>query len=402
MATSSSRRARDRPADEADRQTEQEPVEHGTIPVQQHHALDLAGGGAERHPHADLARAIGDDVRLDAVETRHREKERDRAEADRREAEPAHDLERSGEHRASRPDPVDRDVRIRAPDRLAHRAHGGRHRSGCARDDRDERLIVLLERRVGERPRIREEAAHVRVGRDADDGGRRARGRLAGERDLPSDGVGGSKICRAVNSLTMRTRGAPGPSRSSKPRPRRISTPSVRKIDGVAATAVTMRGGVSAAPACSAGAIETQRARHAEGQSARERRRFDRRMAAQFAEQTIERPPRARLAPLRPVEIEDRDPDPIQIDAGVVPRFRDRALHEHRRDDEEPGRDRDLPPQQGALAPAARRPGVDPAASAPRTSIVRVSWIAGSRPKTTSATRSDDTATPNAVTFSTG
>ena len=70
--------------------------------------------------------------------------------------------------------------------------HGGRHRSGCARDDRDERLIGLRERRVGERPRIREEAAHVRVGRDADDGGRR-RGRLAGERDLPSDGVGGSK-----------------------------------------------------------------------------------------------------------------------------------------------------------------------------------------------------------------
>src|SRR5215212_4369588 len=78
-------------------------------------------------------------------------------------------------------------------------------------------------------------------------------------------------------------------------------------------------------------------------------------MAAQFVEQTIERPPRARLAPLRPVEIEDRDPDPIQIDAGVVPRFRDRVLHEHRRDDEEPGRDRDLPPQQGALAPTARR-----------------------------------------------
>ena len=83
-------------------------------------------------------------------------------------------------------------------------------------------------------------------------------------------------------------------------------------------------------------------------------------MAAQFAEQTIERPPRARLAPLGPVEIEDRDPDPIQIDAGVVPRFRDRVLHEHRRDDEEPGGDRDLPPQQGALAPAARRPGGRP------------------------------------------
>ena len=79
-------------------------------------------------------------------------------------------------------------------------------------------------------------------------------------------------------------------------------------------------------------------------------------MAAQFAEQTIERPPRARLAPLRPVEIEDRDPirsrsTPESCRASAI------GIHEHRRDDEEPGRDRDLPPQQGALAPAARRPG---------------------------------------------
>ena len=33
------------------------------------------------------------------------------------------------------------------------------------------------------------------------------------------------KICRAVNSLSTTTRAAPGPSRSSKPRPRRTSTP---------------------------------------------------------------------------------------------------------------------------------------------------------------------------------
>ena len=94
------------------------------IPVQQHHALDLAGGGAQRHPHADLARAIGGDVRLDAVEARHREKERDRAEADRREAEPAHDLERSGEHRARscrsrRPDPRAGSPRASRPRRSA-------------------------------------------------------------------------------------------------------------------------------------------------------------------------------------------------------------------------------------------------------------------------------------------
>ena len=181
------------------------------------------------------------------------------------------------------------------------------------------------------------------------------RGRLAGERDLLPTASAVPNICRAVNSLTMRTRGAPGPSRSSKPRPRRISL-RASGIDGVAATAVTMRGGVSAAPACSAGAIEKPSALDTPKGSppvTTNIRSTDRRACA---EQTIQRPPRARLAPLRPVEIEDRDPDPIEIDAGVVPRFRDRVFHEHRRDDEEPGRDRDLPPagRAGAGGAAAR------------------------------------------------
>src|SRR6476660_4148294 len=78
-------RARDRPADEANRQPEDEPVEDRTIAVHEHHALDLSGGGPQRHPHADLPRAVCNDMRLDAVEARHGAKQRDSAEADRSE-----------------------------------------------------------------------------------------------------------------------------------------------------------------------------------------------------------------------------------------------------------------------------------------------------------------------------
>ena len=106
-------------------------------------------------------------MRLDAVEARHRETQRDRAEADRRHAEPAQDLKRSGEHRSSRPDGIDRYVRIGTPDGLAHRPDRIRHRSGCPRDDRDERLVVLRQRHVGQWPRIREDTAHVRIGGNA-------------------------------------------------------------------------------------------------------------------------------------------------------------------------------------------------------------------------------------------
>ena len=211
-------------------------------------------------------------------------------------------------------------------------------------------------------------------------------------------------ICRAVNSLTMRTRGAPGPSRSSKPRPRRISTPSVRKIDGVAATAVTMRGGVSAAPACSAGAIERRSALDTPKGSPpasdadsiegwpRTRRADDRASAA--------RAPSLHSGPSR---LRTATPDPIQIDAGVVPRFRDRVLHEHRRDDEEPCRDRDLPPQQGVLAPggAAARGSIRRRARRARRSCASAGSPARGRRRP--APRGViDTATPNAVTFSTG
>ena len=211
------------------------------------------------------------------------------------------------------------------------------------------------------------------------------------------------KICRAVNSLTMRTRGAPGPSRSSKPRPRRISTPSVRKIDGVAATAVTMRGGVSAAPACSAGAIERRSAldtpkgsppvSDADSIDGWPRNSPSRRSSVRRARASLHSGP-SRLRTATPIRSrstpESCRASAIEYFTNIVAMMKNPAA---------------IATCHRSRARWRRRrggPGVDPAASAPRTSIVRVSWIAGSRPKTTSATRSDDTATPNAVTFSTG
>ena len=142
---------------------------------------------------------------------------------------------------------------------------------------------------------------------------------VAGERDLPPDGVGGSKHlprgeladdedARRARPIAIVEAASAKDLDSERPEDRR------RRGD---------RGDHARRRVRRAGLFrrrhrETQRARHAEGQSARERRRFDRRMAAPFAEQTIERPPRARLLHSGRVEIEDRDPDPIQIDAGVV------------------------------------------------------------------------------------
>src|SRR4026208_1000425 len=125
-------------------------------------------------------------------------------------------------------------------------------------------------------------------------------------------------------------------------------------------------------------------------------------MAPQLVEYPVEDAPCARLVPLRRVEIENGDADSIQVDAGIMARLRDRVLHEHGGDDEEPGRDGDLPPQEKPLAPGAARatgaagkttratggpchgrrsrgrrprcgPAAEPPASAPRTSSVRVS-----------------------------
>ena len=80
-------------------------------------------------------------------------------------------------------------------------------------------------------------------------------------------------------------------------------------------------------------------------------------MAPQLVEYPVEDAPCARLVPLRRVEIENGDADSIQVDAGIMARLRDRVLHEHGGDDEEPGRDGDLPPQEKPLAPAALRSG---------------------------------------------
>ena len=65
--------------------------------------------------------------------------------------------------------------------------------------------------------------------------------------------------------------------------------------------------------------------------------------------------PRVRLVPLRRAKVQNGHGDSIHVDAGIVARLGDRVLHEHRRDDEEPRRDRDLPPQQNPLTPAGRR-----------------------------------------------
>jgi hypothetical protein len=66
----------------------------------------------------------------------------------------------------------------------------------------------------------------------------------------------------------------------------------------------------------------------------------------------------------------DRHGDAIQIDARIVARLRNRVLHEHRRDDEEARRDRDLPSQEDLLPPPARRsdgrPGGERAAQVDR------------------------------------
>src|SRR3954453_22582359 len=80
-------------------------------------------------------------------------------------------------------------------------------------------------------------------------------------------------------------------------------------------------------------------------------------MAPQLVEYPVKDAPCARLVPLRRVEIENGDADSIQGDAGIMAGLRDRVLHEHRGDDEDPARDGDLPPQEKPLAPAALRSG---------------------------------------------
>jgi hypothetical protein len=59
----------------------------------------------------------------------------------------------------------------------------------------------------------------------------------------------------------------------------------------------------------------------------------------------VDRAAHSGLVPLLRAEIQDGDAQPLQIDARIVPRLRDGVFHEHRRHDEEPGGDRDLPAQ---------------------------------------------------------
>ena len=175
------------------------------------------------------------------------------------------------------------------------------------------------------------------------------------------------------------------------------------EIDGVAATAVTMRGGVSAAPACSAGAIERRSAldtpkgsppvSDADSIDGWPRNSPSRRSSVRRARASLHSGP-SRLRTATPIRSrstpESCRASAIEYFTNIVAMMKNPAA---------------IATCHRSRARWRRRrggPGVDPAASAPRTSIVRVSWIAGSRPKTTSATRSDDTATPNAVTFSTG
>ena len=77
-------------------------------------------------------------------------------------------------------------------------------------------------------------------------------------------------------------------------------------------------------------------------------------IAAPFFDHPIDRATDPILVPDAVVEIQDRDRDPIHVDTAIVPRLVDRRADEHRRDDEEPGRDRDLPADHHPLAADAR------------------------------------------------
>ena len=188
----------------------------------------------------------------------------------------------------------------------------------------------------------------------------------------------------AVNSLTTTTGAAPAWSRSSKPRPRTIGTPMVLKIAGVAADT-----GHTVDPGCcrSVSGVDSPRRSAAETKrhARRDRHRVDVRVLARLLQDAVDRAAHPPLVPLPGPEVQDRDAEPCHVDAGIVPRLLDRVLHEHRRDDEETGGDRDLPAEQQLLAPCLRRARPPaPAASSPRRSRERVSCSAGSSPKTTS------------------
>jgi hypothetical protein len=96
------------------------PSGHDPRPLPHHHAAHLAGAGAQSHPHADLARALGDDVGEHAVEADGAENERQRrGDGERQQG------ERELHHRVARQlghgeDAVDRRLGGDLADELAH------------------------------------------------------------------------------------------------------------------------------------------------------------------------------------------------------------------------------------------------------------------------------------------
>ena len=78
-------------------------------------------------------------------------------------------------------------------------------------------------------------------------------------------------------------------------------------------------------------------------------------LLARLFHDAVDRAAHPGLVPLLRPEIQDGDAQPLHIDARIVPRLRDRVFHEHRRHDEEPGGDRDLPAEQRPLTPRLRR-----------------------------------------------
>ena len=270
-----------------------------------------------------------------------------------------HDLERSGERRVSVPILSIATSGSARRNSLAHRADGGRRDT---RDDRDKRLIVLLERRVGERPRIREEAAHVRVGRDADDGGRRAR--PAGRRARPA-------VRRRRSSKNLPRGELADDEDARRAGPIAIVKAHVREGSQLRASGSRRRGG--GAGSCAAASPPRTAGRRSKRLSALDAPKGHppvsdtesidgwTRNSPQTNRASAARAPRS---PLGPIEIEDRNPESESESTPSRCRIRNRVLTNIVAMMKNPAAIATC--TRGALG--AGGPGVDPAASAPRTS----------------------------------
>ena len=177
---------------------------------------------AERHAHAELARAIGDDVRLHAEQADHRQQQREGA-RDRACPCPPSGHISNGPDNTARPRPITSTPMSASARRIASRRRGHAHhrRRSHRAVTRNRSIEVLLQRQKHERPRRAVQRSHVGIARDAD------HGRLAARRADPSassrpapTASAGPNNCRAANSLRMITGGDAGSIvRSLKPLP---------------------------------------------------------------------------------------------------------------------------------------------------------------------------------------